>query len=41
MLKIYETALEVIRFLKPVIAEIRRHDPDLADQLKRASVLSG
>ena len=37
MLKIYETALEVIRLLKPVIAEIRRHDPDLADQLKRAS----
>ncbi len=37
MLKIYETALEVIRLLRPVIAEIRRRDPHLAEQLQDAS----
>ena len=37
MLRIYETVLEVIRLLRRVIAEIRRRDPDLADQLNRAS----
>ena len=37
MLKIYETALEVIRLLRPVIAEIRRHDPHHAQQLQDAS----
>ena len=37
MLRIYETALEVIRLLRPVIAEIRRRDPHLAEQLTDAS----
>ncbi len=37
MLRIYDTALEMVRLLRPVIAEIRRRDPDLADQLNRAS----
>ncbi len=36
MLKIYETSLEVVKKLVPVVAEIDRHDSDLAKQLKRA-----
>ena len=33
----YEVSLEVIRLLRPVLPLIARHDPDLADQLRRAS----
>jgi len=36
MLKIYADALEVVRELVPVVAEIDRHDPDLTKQLKKA-----
>ena len=36
MLKIYDVALEVVRRLVPVVAEIGRHDADLARQLKKA-----
>ena len=36
MLKIYQEALEVVRELVPVVAEIDRHDPDLTRQLKKA-----
>ncbi len=35
MLRIYDTILEVLRMLKPVIAQIERHDGDLARQLRR------
>ena len=37
MLRIYSTVIEVLRMLRPVIAEIERHDRDLARQLRRAS----
>ena len=35
MLRIYDVALAVLRGLGPVIAEIGRHDADLARQLRR------
>jgi four helix bundle protein len=37
MLRIYSTVIEVLRMLRPVIAEIERHDRDLARQLRRAA----
>ncbi|HEV3189811.1 MAG TPA: four helix bundle protein [Polyangiaceae bacterium] len=37
MLRIYSTVIEVLRLLRPVIAEIEKHDRDLARQLRRAS----
>ncbi|HEY3817105.1 MAG TPA: four helix bundle protein [Polyangiaceae bacterium] len=37
MLRIYETMLEVLRMLRPVIAQIEKHDRDLGNQLRRAS----
>jgi four helix bundle protein len=37
MLRIYETILEVLRMLRPVVAQIEAHDRDLARQLRRAS----
>ena len=37
MLRIYSTVIEVLRMLRPVIAEIEMHDRDLARQLRRAS----
>jgi four helix bundle protein len=37
MLKIYDTMLEVLRMLRPVIAQIEKHDRDLGNQLRRAS----
>ncbi len=37
MLRIYDTILEVLRMLKPVIEQIEKHDRDLARQLKRCS----
>jgi four helix bundle protein len=37
MLRIYSTVIDVLRMLRPVIAEIERHDRDLGRQLRRAS----
>jgi four helix bundle protein len=36
MLKIYDVSVDVVKRLVPVVAEIDRHDGDLAKQLKRA-----
>jgi four helix bundle protein len=36
MLRIYETGLEVVRRLVPIVAELERKDPELATQLKKA-----
>jgi four helix bundle protein len=36
MLRIYDTLLDLVRSLVPLIRELERHDPDLARQLKRA-----
>ena len=36
MLRIYPVLLELIRFVRPMIKELERHDPDLARQCKRA-----
>jgi four helix bundle protein len=37
MLRIYETMLDVLRMLRPVLLQIERHDRDLGNQLRRAS----
>ena len=37
MLRIYTTVLEVLRELRPVVAEIETHDRDLGRQLRRAA----
>jgi four helix bundle protein len=37
MLRIYDTMLDVLRMLRPVIAQIEKHDRDLGNQLRRAS----
>ena len=37
MLRIYETVIEVLRGLRPVMAQIEAHDRDLARQLRRAA----
>ena len=37
MLRIYDTILEVLRQLRPVVAKIEMHDRDLARQLRRAA----
>jgi four helix bundle protein len=37
MLRIYETMIEVVRGLTPVVVAIEGHDRDLARQLRRAS----
>ncbi len=37
MLRIYDTMMEVLRGLRPVVAEIEGHDKDLARQLRRAA----
>jgi four helix bundle protein len=37
MLVAYEIALELVRALRPVVAELRRHSADLADQIERAA----
>jgi four helix bundle protein len=37
MLRIYQTMLDVLRMLRPVIAQIEKHDRDLGNQLRRAS----
>ena len=33
----YEVSLELVRALAPVVPAIKKHDRDLADQLKRAA----
>ena len=37
MLRIYDKILEVLRLLRPVIAQIEKHDRELGNQLRRAS----
>ena len=37
MLRIYDEAVEVLRLLTPIIANLARRDPDLARQLRRCS----
>jgi four helix bundle protein len=37
MLRIYDTVIEVMRMLRPVINQIESSDDDLAGQLRRAS----
>jgi four helix bundle protein len=37
MLKAYDTMLEVLRGLRPLLTQIERHDRDLGNQLRRAS----
>jgi four helix bundle protein len=37
MLRIYTAVIEVLGLLRPVMAQIERHDRDLARQLRRAS----
>ena len=36
MLKIYDTSLEVLRLVRPVVSAIERKDPDLGRQFRRA-----
>ncbi len=36
MLRIYPVLLDLVRFVRPLIKELERHDPDLARQCKRA-----
>ena len=36
MLRIHETAIELVREVMPLIREIERNDPDLARQMRRA-----
>ena len=37
MLRIYNTIIDVLRGLRPVVAQIETHDRDLARQLRRCS----
>jgi len=37
MLRIYDVILEVLRELRPVVAQIETHDKDLGRQLRRAA----
>ena len=37
MLVAYEVALELVRALRPVVAQLRRHSADAADQVERAA----
>jgi four helix bundle protein len=37
MLRIYSTVIEVLKGLRPVVAQIEAHDRDLARQLRRAA----
>jgi four helix bundle protein len=37
MLKVYRVMIDVLRQLRPVLAQIERHDWDLGNQLRRAS----
>jgi four helix bundle protein len=33
----YDVALDLIRALRPVVAQLRKHSPDAADQVERAA----
>jgi four helix bundle protein len=37
MLVAYTVALDLIRALRPVVAQLRKHSPDAADQVERAA----
>jgi len=37
MLIAYQVALDVVKLLRPIVVEIKQHDANLADQLKRAA----
>ncbi len=37
MLRIYDTMIHALRLLRPVIAQIERHDRDLGNQLRRCA----
>jgi four helix bundle protein len=37
MLVAYQVALDLVRALRPVVAELRSHSPDTADQVERAA----
>ena len=37
MLIAYQVAVELVRELRPIVEVIERHDPHLADQLRRAA----
>ena len=37
MLVAYDVALDLIRALRPVVAQLRKHSPDAADQVERAA----
>ena len=36
MLRIYPVLLELVRFVRPLVKELERHDPDLARQCRSA-----
>jgi four helix bundle protein len=36
VLRIYPVLLELVRFVRPLVKELERHDPDLARQCRRA-----
>ena len=37
MLVAYTVALDLVRALRPVVAQLRKHSPDAADQVERAA----
>ena len=37
MLVAYEVALNLVRALRPIVVELRRHSAELADQIERAA----
>jgi four helix bundle protein len=37
MLVAYNVALDLVRALRPVVAQLRKHSPDAADQVERAA----
>ena len=37
MLAAYSIALDLIRALRPVVVQLRKHSPDAADQVERAA----
>jgi four helix bundle protein len=37
MLVAYDVALDLVRALRPVVAQLRQHGPDAADQVERAA----
>jgi len=37
MLVAYDVALDLVRALRPVVAQLRSHSPEAADQVERAA----